>query len=212
MSLQERNREVASFFYAFNGPQEIEFDVFLKLNKKWLSKISQYEYKEWSEAIELGDSLEESLCFLLMNFGRKYSTLTASSVKARLHLLQIWERNWGAMPTKWRLGFIRHKKFDILGSLDLELLEYLFTQHRKFDSIIVHLFSLQRHSESYQLMEDFLSADDPMDTYGTYEEFAFFDDESISTLASEMSIGLDWNLDELDSEAILLTWDEDESY
>jgi hypothetical protein len=39
-----------------------------------------------------------------------------------------------------------------------------------------------------------------------------FDDETIVELSSDTEIPLDWNIDDLDSDDILQTWDDEESY
>lgn len=214
MNNQEKKREIASFYYSFNGPQEIEFETFIKSKNKLLRKIASYQFEDWRIAIEQEDSLEEVLCFLTVNYGRKYPAMTATSTKSRLHLLQVWERNWGKLPTKWRIGFIRHKTFSIIQGTDLEVLEYLFTQHRKFSSVIEHLVGLQIRTDEDTLSEDFLTTDELIGslTLSESESDIKFDEDSIFELSADTAIPLDWNIDDLDSEDILQHWDAEESY
>jgi hypothetical protein len=214
MKSHDTNREIASFYYSFNGPQEIEFDTFIKSNKKLLKKIAAYEFDEWRLAIEQAESLDEVLCFLTINYGRQYPAMTATSTNARLHLLQVWEDKWGKLPTKWRVGFIRHSSFSTIQGIDLEILAYLFTQHRKFSSVIIHLASLQIRSDEEELFEDFLTVDELIGslTLPASESDIEFDDATIVDLSSDTEIPLDWNIDDLDSDDILQIWDAEESY
>ena len=214
MSNQDKNKEIASFYYSFNGPQEIEFENFMKLNKKLLRKISYYQFEEWTLALEQESSLEEALCFLTVNYGRQYPAMTATSSKARLHLLHGWEQKWGKIPTKWRVGFIRHKDFSVIQGIDLEVLEYLFTQHRKFSSVIDHLVRLQFLTDEDALSEDFLTTDVSISslTLSESESDIAFDEDSITELSSNTAIPLDWNLDDLDTDEILEPWYAEESY
>lgn len=214
MSNTEAIREVASFYYSYNGPQAIPFETFIADKKKILSKIGQYEFDEWTEAIHEGTDIEEVLCYLVVNFGQIYATMTARSSRARLHLLQVWEKKWGALPTKWRIGFVRHADFSELQWLDLAILEYMFTQHRKFESVLDHLINLQKGSDIQELTFDFNSEDHELGSLTTSESDSepHFDHEGISILSVETKIPLDWNLDDLDTDDILPVWDDEFSY
>lgn len=214
MSNAEAIREVASFYYSYNGPQAIAFEAFINDKKKILSKIAQYDFEEWTEAIHEGTDIEEVLCYLVVNFGQIYATMTARSSRARLHLLQVWEKKWGVLPTKWRIGFVRHADFSELQWLDLAILEYMFTQHRKFESVLDHLINLQKGSDIQELTFDFNNEDHELGSLTTSESDSEpnFDHEGISILSAETMIPLDWNLDDLDTDEILPVWDDEFSY
>jgi hypothetical protein len=108
--------------------------------------------------------------------------------------------------------FIRSPKFNHLQFEDIDILRGLFQQHKKFDSVTEHLYRLQLFTSSDDLVdwgivsifagptEDVLLAVDE-------EE----DDASVINLSSQVGIDVDWNPEELDSEAILgLTGSSDE--
>ena len=216
MSEQENLREIVSFYYSFNGPQDIEFETFLKTNRRILKKIANYQYEDWSLAIEQEESLEEILCFLTVNYGRQYAAMTATSTKARLHLLQVWERKWGTLPTNWRIGFIRHKSFFEIQSIDLELLEYLFTQHRKFSSVIDHLIGLQNRTDESVILEDFIRTNESIGSLTLSESESEseieFDEKTIIELSTDTAISIDWNIDDMDTDDILQVWVSEDSY
>lgn len=214
MSNAESIREVASFYYSHNGPQTVAFESFIKDKKNILRKISTYDFDEWSEAIHQGTDIEEVLCYLVVNYGHGYNAMKARSSKARLHLLQVWEQKWGTLPTKWRVGFVRHSGFTDLQWFDIEILEYMFTQHRKFESVLDHLINLQKDSDIQELTFDFNSEDHELGSLTTSESDSEpnFDHEGISSLSVETKIPLDWNLDDLDTDEILPIWDEELSY
>lgn len=214
MSNQKKIHEVASFYYSYNGPQAIPFDTFVKDKNRILSKISSYNFDEWTEAIHQGTDIEEVLCYLVVNYGHSYNAMTARSSKARLHLLQTWEQKWGTLPTKWRVGFVRHSGFTDLQWFDIDILEYMFTQHRKFESVIDHLINLQIDSDLQELTFDFSSEEDDVVGIATSESDSEpnFDHEVILSLSNETMIPLDWNMDDLDTDEILPIWDEELSY
>lgn len=214
MNKLNKSREVASFYYSFNGPQEIEFETFIKSNRRLLKKIAAYQFEDWRLAIELAESLDEVLCFLTINFGRQYPAMTATSTNARLHLLQVWENKWGQLPTKWRIGFVRHSSFSTIQGIDLEILCYLFTQHRKFSSVINHLRSLRIRTDENELIEDFLIVGELMESFtlSAIESDIHFDDDTMIELSADTEIPLDWNIDDLDSDDILQVWNAEESY
>ena len=214
MSNQEKVREVASFFYSFNGPQPLVFETFVKEKKKILGKISAYDFDEWTLAIERAADVEESLCFLVVNYGHRYQAMKSGSSKARLHLLQVWEKHWGKLPTKWRVGFIRHAGFSEIQWLDIAILEYMFTQHRKFESVIDHLIGLQLGVAVKEFSFDFSNENYHSESLTVTESDSDpnFDNEAILVLSHETSIPLDWNIDDLDTDDILPVWDDEFSY
>lgn len=212
MNDQSRINDVASFYYSFNGPQTIAFENFINHNKSILRKISKYDYEDWNVGIRQFSDLQEVLCFLVVNFGYKYKFVTAKSTEARFHLLQIWEKNWGTLPNKWRVGFVRHPRFKEIQFMDVEILEYMFSQHRKFSTIIEHLVNLQINTTLNQISSDFNEIE--LESIATSESDSEpnFDLDSITLLSSETEIPLDWNIDDLDTDDILPVWEEEFSY
>jgi hypothetical protein len=129
-------------------------------------------------------------------------------------LLQVWEKKWGTLPTKWRIGFVRHSGFSDIQWLDIEILEYMFTQHRKFESVIGHLISLQLDVDVQELTFDFSNEDYFPESLTLTESDSDpnFDDQAILELSTETNIPLDWNMDDLDTDDILPVWDDEFSY
>ena len=209
--MNEGINEVASYWYRVFDDQPIEFDVFVSKNRRLLRKLSLYPFAQWSEAIEETEDLVDALIILNARIGVPYRIDTAIQTRNRYLILQSWEAKWGELSKDLRIRFIRSPKFNNLQFEDIDILRGLFQQHKKFDSVKEHLYRLQLFTISDDLAdwelasiftgppEDVLLADD--------EE----DDASVINLSSQVGIDIDWNPEEMDSEAILgLTGSSDE--
>ena len=209
--MNEGINEVASYWYRVFDDQPIEFDVFVSKNRRLLRKLSLYPFALWSEAIEETEDLVDALIILNARFGVPYRIDTALQTRNRFLILQSWETKWGELSKDLRIMFIRSPKFNYLQFEDIDILRGLFQQHKKFDSVKEHLYRLQLFTISDDLadwenasiftgsLEDVLPAVD--------EE----DDASVINLSSRVGIDIDWNPEEMDSEAILgLTGSSDE--
>jgi len=209
--MNEGIHEVASYWYRVFDDQPIEFDVFVSKNRRLLRKLSLYPFALWSEAIEETEDLVDALIILNARFGVPYRIDTALQTRNRFLILQSWEAKWGELSKDLRIMFIRSPKFNYLQFEDIDILRGLFQQHKKFDSVKEHLYRLQLFTISDDLadwenasiftgsLEDVLPAVD--------EE----DDASLISLSSRVGIDIDWNPEEMDSEAILgLTGSSDE--
>ena len=209
--MNEGINEVASYWYRVFDDQPIEFDVFVSKNRRLLRKLSLYPFAQWSEAIEETEDLVDALIILNARFGVPYRIDTALQTRNRFLILQSWETKWGELSKDLRIMFIRSPKFNYLQFEDIDILRGLFQQHKKFDSVKEHLYRLQLFTISDDLadwenasiftgsLEDVLPAVD--------EE----DDASVINLSSRVGIDIDWNPEEMDSEAILgLTGSSDE--
>ena len=196
--------EVASYWYRVFDDQPIEFDVFVSKNRRLLRKLSLYPFSQWSEAIEETEDLVDALIILNARFGVPYRIYTAVETRNRYLILHSWEAKWGELSKDFRIMFIRSPKFNNLQFEDIDILRGLFQQHKKFDSVMEHLYRLQLFTISDDLadweiastftgsLEDVLLADDD-------EE----DDALVINLSSQIGINIDWNPEEMDSEAIL---------
>lgn len=210
MKIPEKD-EVATFWYSFHGRLDTDYDNFVSKNRRILSKIGRYQYKNWSEAIEETGDLVDALIILNLRNGPIASKKRFPTTNERLGLLSVWEKKWGELPRKYRIGFVRNPKFKQFESIDLEILVQLFQQHKKFDSVINHINSF-RSGEADLLTGDFDSLATSFDDEGSIisdEDKSWFGSEGaptegeIDSLSSEIRIDGEWNIDELDSEEII---------
>jgi hypothetical protein len=144
-------REVASFWFHLDGPQKISFEKFVTINKKLLVKIGSYEYSEWSEAINETLCLLDALIVLNLKYDVPYHFETIKENKFKYVLMGNWEEKWGQLPNKFRSAFLNNPKFSDLDDLDFFIVQGLFREHRKFDSVIEHVQILY---ESYVHFEE----------------------------------------------------------
>jgi hypothetical protein len=149
--VMKKEREVASFWFHLDGPQRVSFEQFVKDNKKLLLKIGSYEYSEWSDAINETQNLLDALIVLNLKYGVPYYFETIKENKLRYVLMGNWEGKWGQLPIKFRSAFLNNPKFSDLDDLDFFIVQGLFREHRKFDSVIEHVQILY---ESYVYFEE----------------------------------------------------------
>jgi len=210
-------KDVASFWYSLNWPQMVPFEDFISINHKLLKKISCYDYEQWSNAIEETGDLLDSLIWLNSRWQPTYGIYSARTTRAKFILLSQWEMRWGTLPKKFRIGFIRHPRFKNIEKFDLEILEGLFAQHKKFDSVISHLFGL--HPD---YLDSELEISGPHETPFDDEEISLFSELSFEEfssfyiveglaspeeLADQTGIDIEWSPDDLDSEEIVFALD-----
>jgi hypothetical protein len=209
--MNEGINEVASFWYRVFDDQPIEFDVFVSQNRRLLRKLSLYPFAQWSEAIEETEDLVDALIILNAHYGVPYRIDTACQTRNRYLILQSWEAKWGELSKDLRIMFIRSPKFNYIQFEDIDILKGLFEQHKKFDSVKEHLYQLQLVTMSNDLVDwEFASIFTglPEDVLLAVDEE---DDASVIYLSSQVGIDIDWNPEELGSEAILgLTGSSDE--
>lgn len=211
--MNEGIKEVASYWYRVFEDQPIEFDVFVSRNRRLLRKLSLYPFTNWSEAIEETEDLVDALIILNARFGVPYRIDTACQTRNRYLILQSWEAKWGELTKELRILFIRSPKFNNLQFEDIDIVNGLFQQHKKFDSVKEHLCHLQLSTNSNDLVEwefDSIFTGPPEAVLLVVDDEAE-NDASVIRLSSQVGIDIDWNPDELDSEAILgLTGSPDE--
>ena len=209
--MNEGINEVASYWYRVFDEQPIEFDVFVSKNRRLLRKLSLYPFTQWSEAIEETEDLVDALIILNARFGVPYRIDTAIQTRNRFLILQSWEAKWGELSKDLRIMFIRSPKFNYLQFEDIDILRGLFQQHKKFDSVKEHLYRLQLFVNSDELVDWGIASiftGAPEDVLLVVDEE---DDASVINLSSQVGIEIDWNPEEMDSEAILgLTGSSDE--
>ena len=201
--MNEGIKEVASYWYRVFDDQPIEFDVFVSKNRRLLRKLSLYPFTHWSEAIEETEDLVDALIILNARFGIPYRIETAYQTRNRYLILQSWEAKWGELSNELRIMFIRSPKFNYLQFEDIDIVNGLFQQHKKFDSVKEHLYHLQLSTTSNDLVDwefDSIFTGPPEDVLLAVDDE---DDASVIHLSSQVGIDIDWNPDELDSEAIL---------
>ena len=201
--MNEGIKEVASYWYRVFDDQPIEFDVFVSKNRRLLRKLSLYPFTHWSEAIEETEDLVDALIILNARFGIPYRIETATQTRNRYLILQCWEAKWGELSKDLRIMFIRSPKFNYLQFEDIDIVKGLFQQHKKFDSVQEHLYKLQLATASNDLVDwefDSIFTGPPEDVLLAVDDE---DDASVIYLSSQVGIDIDWNPDELDSEAIL---------
>ena len=213
-------RDVANFFYQINlWPKKDDLSHFLNKNNRILNKIAQYEYGDWSNAVEITGDVVDALIYLNVRFGQIPASTGIPTVPERIALLHIWEAKWGLLDRRWRVAFIRNAKFRTLRNIDLEVIAELFTQHKKFDSVIhhIHLLQVANSVYGYSLIDagdvaEMLEveywiarrASSWLDTQDSIEE------GELSEPAKEIAIDLDHNLDDLDSETIIFGYGDSE--
>jgi len=217
MKIPEKH-EVATFWYSFHGRLDTDYDNFVSKNRRILNILGRYQYRYWSEAIEETGDLVDALITLNLRNGPIASRKGFPTTNERLGLLSVWEKKWGVLPRKYRIGFVRNPKFKQLESIDLEILVQLFQQHKKFDSVINHIKSF-RSGEVDFLTGDFDSLATSFDDEGSTvsdEDQSWFGSEGaptegeIDNLSSEIRMGGEWNIDELDSEEIIFAMEDPE--
>jgi hypothetical protein len=134
----------------------------------------------------------------------------------RLGLLSVWENKWGALPRKYRIGFVRNPKFKLLVNIDLEILVQLFQQHRKFDSVIDHINSFRRGEMNFIIggLDPLPSSFDDDGSILTIDGDSWLGSEdaptedTINSLSSDIRLDGEWNIDELDSEEIIFAMED----
>jgi hypothetical protein len=146
----QKKSEVASYWFNLDGPQRVPYEVFIKDNKTLLKKIESYEFSEWSQALEQTLDLLDTLIVLNLKYGIPYKYETISNNKFRYILMGNWQQKWGQLPSKFKSAFLNNPKFSDLDDLDFFVVQGLFRQHRKFDSVIEHINSLY---EAYVFFE-----------------------------------------------------------
>lgn len=210
MKIPEKD-EVATFWYRFHGRLYTDYEMFVVKNRRILSKIGKYKYEQWSEAIEDTGDLVDALITLNLRSGPIPLRKGYPTTNERLGLLSVWEKKWGELPRKYRIGFVRNPKFKSFENIDLEILVQLFQQHKKFDSVIEHIISFRQDRIDFDL-GDFDSLSSSFDDEGSIvamDEDSWFGSEDapteevINNLSSEMGIDGEWNIDELDSDEII---------
>ena len=155
MLVMIKKSEVASFWFNIDGPQKLSYEQFIHENRKLIRKIEAYEFSEWSRAIEQTMSLLDALIVLNLKYGTPYEFETISDNKLRYILMGNWEQKWGQLPSKFKSAFLSHPRFSDLDDLDFLLVQGLFREHRKFETVIEHVQSLY---EAYVYFEE-----DPFD-------------------------------------------------
>jgi hypothetical protein len=212
--------EVATFWFSFNGPQEVSFEDFVKKNNVVLQKISKFRYEDWSSKIEEGFSLLDVLIRLNMLHHIPYKFQNSGAIRSRIRALYRWEARYGLLPSNLRSSFIRHSIFEILKSFDIEILLELIDEHKKLDSISSHLSRLlprtdddEFASEFEELFQNLVSEDLIQISY--VDEIStgnFVSENELNSLAIDLNVSLEWNLDEMSSEDILGFYDEYENH
>ena len=210
MKIPEKD-EVATFWYSFHGRLNTDYDEFVRKNRRILKKLGQYQYSQWSQAIEETGDLVDALIILNLQTGSTVPNKEYPTTNERLGLLSVWEEKWGVLPHKYRIGFVRNPKFKQFRNIEIEILVELFRQHRKFDSVINHIKSF-RLGESDILTGDLDSLAESFDDEGSLvseQGDTWFGSEDAPTLdaieylSSEVRMDGEWNIDELDSEDII---------
>jgi hypothetical protein len=154
-----KQSEVASYWFNLDGPQRISYEQFITDNKTLLKKIESYEFSEWSQALEQTLDLLDTLIVLNFKYGMPYEYKTIKENKLRYILMGNWEQKWGLLPSKFKSSFLNNPKFSDLDDLDFFVIQGLFREHRKFDTVIEHLQSLY---EAYVFFDEdpFENSDD----------------------------------------------------
>ncbi len=151
-----RNKsDVASFWFNIDGPQKTTYEEFIRENKKLIKKIEAYEFSKWSQAIEQTGNLLDALIVLNLKYEIPYTFETIKENKFRYMLLGNWEQKWGQLPNKFKSAFLTHPRFSDLDDLDFFVVQELFREHRKFETVVEHV---QRLYEAYVYFEE-----DPFD-------------------------------------------------
>jgi len=146
-----KKSEVASYWFNLDGPQKVSYEKFIAENKTLLKKIESYKFSEWSQALEQTLDLLDTLIVLNFKYGIPYDYETIADNKFRYILMGNWEQKWGQLPSKFKSAFLNNPKFSDLDDLDFFVVQGLFRQHRKFDTVIEHVHSLY---ESYVFFEE----------------------------------------------------------
>lgn len=215
MKIPEKD-EVATFWYAFHGRLDTDYETFIVKNRRILNKIGMYQYKQWSEAIEETGDFVDALITLNLRNGAIPIKTGYPTTNERLGLLSIWEKKWGVLSRKYRIGFVRNPKFKLFVNIDLEILVQLFQQHRKFDSVIDHINSFRRGETDFLLgdLEHLSSSFDDEGSIVTIDGDSWFGSEdaptedTINSLSSDIRLDGEWNIDELDSEEIIFAMED----
>jgi hypothetical protein len=208
--------EVATFWYAFHGRLDTDYESFVLKNRRVLTKIGRYRYEQWSEAITDTGDLVDALITLNLRNGPIPIKNGYPTTNERLGLLSVWEKKWGELPRKYRIGFVRNPKFKLFVNIDLEILVQLFQQHKKFDSVIDHINSFRRGEMDF-ILGDLDSLSNSFDDEGsmvTIDGDSWFGSEdapaedTINSLSSDIRLDGEWNIDELDSEEIIFAMED----
>ncbi len=214
MKIPEKD-EVATFWYTFHGRLDTDYETFVAKNRRILSKIGKYQYAKWSEAIAETGDLVDALITLNLRNGPIPSKNGYPTTNERLGLLSVWEKKWGVLPRKYRIGFVRNPKFKQFTNIDLEILVQLFQQHKKFDSVINHINSFRRDEINFVFgnLDTLSSSFDEEGSMLTIDDnWIGLEDapteDSINSLSSDIRLEGDWNIDELDSEEIIFAMDD----
>jgi len=215
MKIPEKD-EVATFWYSFHGKLDTDYDHFVLKNRRILNKLGSYQYRDWSEAIAETGDLVDALITLNLRKGPVALRKGFPSTNERLGLLSVWEKKWGVLPRKYRIGFVRNPKFKHFENIDLEILVQLFQQHKKFDSVINHIGSFRVGEMDFILVDlDPLSSSfDDEGSIVTIDGDSWFGSEdapteyTINSLSSDIRLDGEWNIDELDSEEIIFAMED----
>lgn len=208
--------EVATFWYAFHGRLDTDYESFTLKNRRVLTKIGRYKYEQWSEAIEETGDLVDALILLNLRNGPIPTKNGYPTTNERLGLLSIWEKKWGELPRKYRIGFVRNPKFKLFVNIDLEILVQLFQQHRKFDSVIDHINSFRRGEMDFTMgdLDPLSSSFDDEGSIVTIDGDSWLGSEDaptediVNSLSSDIRLDGEWNIDELDSEEIIFAMED----
>lgn len=146
-----KKSEAASYWFNLDGPQRVSHEKFIAENKTLLKKIESYKFSEWSQALEQTLDLLDTLIVLNFKYGIPYDYETIADNKFRYILMGNWEQKWGQLPSKFKSAFLNNPKFSDLDDLDFFVVQGLFRQHRKFDTVIEHVNGLY---ESYVFFEE----------------------------------------------------------
>jgi hypothetical protein len=203
--------EVATFWYSFHGRLDTDYESFVLKHRRILSKIGRYRYEQWSEAITDTGDLVDALITLNLRNGPIPTKNGYPTTNERLGLLSVWEKKWGELPRKYRIGFVRNPKFKLFVSIDLEILVQLFQQHKKFDSVIDHINSFRRGEMDFTLgdLDSLSNSFNDEGSMVTIDGDSWFGSEDaptediINSLSSDIRLDGEWNIDELDSEEII---------
>lgn len=219
--LSAQELKVAEFWFSFGGKIQwdfdearpnLDYDSFLKKNSRLIRKIAAYGEDKWSDIISETGDLLDALIILNIKFGPIARTDTFPSTNERRGLLGVWERKWGELPRKYKIGFVRNPKFKSFINIDIEILVELFQQHRKFDSVIAHInaFKYEHSSYDWELLD--FSPTTPLGFLESIENEIFTQNASNKELLNSdfledfiggLDINDDWNIDDLDSETII---------
>ncbi len=208
--------DVATFWYAFHDRLDTDYESFTLKNRRVLTKIGRYKYEQWSEAIEETGDLVDALILLNLRNGPIPTKNGYPTTNERLGLLSIWEKKWGELPRKYRIGFVRNPKFKLFVNIDLEILVQLFQQHRKFDSVIDHINSFRRGEMDFTMgdLDPLSSSFDDEGSIVTIDGDSWLGSEDaptedvINSLSSDIRLDGEWNIDELDSEEIIFAMED----